>query len=97
MVAVHDKPAAGAASRRHKISQQQSSMTNPLAEGFDASKSVFVTNIDIEVQEAHLKQLFGFCGELSKLKFLSHTLASPFKAVRFYFLTPAHCTLLCRD
>lgn len=60
-------------------------MSNPLAEGFEAGKSVFVTNIDIEVQEAHLKQLFGFCGELAKLKFLSHTLASPFKACLLEF------------
>jgi RNA recognition motif-containing protein len=60
-------------------------MTNPLTEGFDTTKAIFVTNIDLEVQEAHLKQLFGFCGELSKLKFLSHTLASPFKACLLEF------------
>jgi len=59
--------------------------TNPLAEGWDPKVSVFVTNIDIDVQEAHLKQFFGFCGDLKRLKFLSYTLASPFKACLIEF------------
>jgi RNA recognition motif-containing protein len=57
---------------------------NPLAEGFEAGKAIFVTSIDINVQEAHLKRFFSFCGAIAKLKFLNYTLASPFKAVQFY-------------
>ena len=60
-------------------------VSNPLADGFEASKAIFVTNIDLDVQEAHLRQLFGFYGELAKLKFLSYTLASPFKACLLEF------------
>jgi RNA recognition motif-containing protein len=67
------------------LSSTMATNENPLTEGFDSNKSVFVTNIDLEVQEAHLKQLFGFCGELAKLKFLSYTLASPFKACLLEF------------
>lgn len=57
-------------------------MSNPLAEGFEKGKSIFVTSIDINVQEAHMKQFFSFCGAIAKLKFLNYTLASPYKAVR---------------
>jgi arginine/serine-rich splicing factor 12 len=59
-------------------------------EGFDPQRTIYVTNIAAQVTEPQLREFFGFCGEISRLKTLGYALLSDSKYGLVEFKDSSH-------